>query len=325
MADTVTIPKVGPVNKKVLIATGIAAGGFVVWRYISARRAASAAPDATDAGISTGAAELPSVAGAVNSDGTISGTPAGSSGTTNPSGSPTTDAEWTDLVMTKLPLDKWTQTDIITALGNWLSGRSLSQLQQDIVRAAKAAAGNPPSGDHPIISGGDVPITVAPSGVTAANITASGADVKFTGVSGAAGYVVQVSGGISEKVQVDTSPAHLALPPGTKVTVTVAAVTGSGGTGPASAAITITTPAGTLPRPAAPHATVSGSKVTLSVPAVPGATLYEWVVNGADHAHTSTPSYVYQGKPKTTYRFSVYVTAGQAHSLTSTQTTVTTK
>lgn len=79
---------------------------------------------------------------------------------------------------------------------------------------------------------------------------------------------------------------------------------------PASYTLTTagSTPGGggaTAPTPTTPYATVSGVRVSLSTGSLPGATSYEWAVNGADHAHTSGPTYVYEGKPHTTYRFSV--------------------
>jgi len=77
--------------------------------------------------------------------------------------------------------------------------------------------------------------------------------------------------------------------------------------------------------PAAPTASaVTSSSVTLSIPALPGATSYEWRVNGADHAHTSTPSYRYPAKAGTTYRFSVRAVVNGHDTANSAETSVTT-
>lgn len=81
---------------------------------------------------------------------------------------------------------------------------------------------------------------------------------------------------------------------------------------------------GTLPTPAAPQATTTRTSVHLSTGAIPGATLYEWQVNGADHAHTSGPSYTYPAHPGTHYNFSVSARVGTQYTPKSGNTAVTT-
>lgn len=67
-----------------------------------------------------------------------------------------------------------------------------------------------------------------------------------------------------------------------------------------------TTPPAAFPRPPAPKASgLSRTGVTVSIPAMAGATLYEWSINGANHEHTTTPSYHYVMKPATTVNISV--------------------
>jgi len=78
--------------------------------------------------------------------------------------------------------------------------------------------------------------------------------------------------------------------------------------------------------PATPVATsVTRSSVSLTTAALSGATSYEWAVNGADHAHTTSPSYRYAAKPATTYRFSVRAIIGGHDTRQSGTLTVTTK
>jgi hypothetical protein len=89
---------------------------------------------------------------------------------------------------------------------------------------------------------------------------------------------------------------------------------------------TPTTPAGQpFPRPPAPKASgLSRTGVTVSIPAMTGATLYEWSINGANHQHTTSPSYHYGMKPGTTANISVAAHYGANIGPESPQTKVTT-
>jgi hypothetical protein len=79
-------------------------------------------------------------------------------------------------------------------------------------------------------------------------------------------------------------------------------------------------------RPDAPHATAVGAtSVSLSTAPVPGATLYEWSVDGANHSHTSSPQVTISGlHSRTAYRFSVEAQTATARGDNSTETLVTT-
>jgi len=67
-----------------------------------------------------------------------------------------------------------------------------------------------------------------------------------------------------------------------------------------------TTPPAAFPRPPAPKVSgLSRTGATVSIPAQPGATLYEWSVNGANHDHTTGPSYHYPMRPASTANLSV--------------------
>jgi len=85
------------------------------------------------------------------------------------------------------------------------------------------------------------------------------------------------------------------------------------------------TPVGPFPRPPAPKASgLSKTGVTVSIPAQSGATLYEWSINGANHAHTTAPTYFYGMKPGTTVNISVAAHYGTNIGPESPQTKVTT-
>jgi hypothetical protein len=81
-------------------------------------------------------------------------------------------------------------------------------------------------------------------------------------------------------------------------------------------------PVPTPPAPTVSNLTRTG--VTLSIPAIAGATLYEWVKNGGDHAHTSTPSYTDKSvAPGARYVYAVYAKLASGATPTSPQTVVT--
>lgn len=83
--------------------------------------------------------------------------------------------------------------------------------------------------------------------------------------------------------------------------------------------------AGTPGTPATPTVTfVSRARVTLATSTVPGATLYEWVKNGGDHAHTTTPTFTdMYVQPGQRYTYAVYAKTGTAKGPTSGTTVVT--
>lgn len=129
-------------NKKVLIYGGAAAGGFVLYRYWKSRQ--------TPATASVSAPMDSSVAqGGGGSPGTYSGIGAGTS--------ILTDADWTNEVVSLLTAQGWDGQAVLTALGKYLNGQSLTDSEVAIVQAALAVAGTPPSGSHNIIRTGPTP------------------------------------------------------------------------------------------------------------------------------------------------------------------------
>jgi hypothetical protein len=309
--DEISIPKVGPVNKKVMIGVVVAAGGFVAWRYYIARQTPADTTDTTgtDPGFEDPGA-LPSVSGAVSSDNSYgSGTTDTTTGTNTYGFTGTTNSEWTQYASTQLSQsDTWSYTSILTALGSYLAGKPLSTTDQQIVQAAIAVAGYPPVGTHVVVSGGDTAITVAPTNVKVTSTTSTTAVISFTPVAGADNYRAYrsgVSGNVAASVG---SPITVSgLTPNTSYTFYVAAVSNSGTLGPRSAAATGKTQAVTLATPATP--TISAISTTSShaaVAKVANATGYNWYINGVAHGHSDGPSYTFQGlKAKTTYKASV--------------------
>jgi hypothetical protein len=253
MADELDVPKVGPVNKKVVIGVGAAAAAFIGWRYWQARQSAAAdttATDTTDPGFAD-PGSLPSVAGAVSGDNSY-----GSGGTTPPSTddfgfSGTTNAQWSQYVLVQLQQsDVWSYTDIAAAIGAFLANKPLTNAQVQIVQAAVAVAGYPPEGPHTIIAAGTgTAITVAPTGLTGKALSSTSVSLAWNGVAGAASYEVYKSGTASVNVTANAATVT-GLTANTSYSFAVAARTTTGSEGPKSSTITVkTSAAATTPPP----------------------------------------------------------------------------
>lgn len=241
----VDVPKVGPVNKKMIMAVGGVAAAYVLYRYYQARKNAAAAP--ADPGMAD-PGTIPAVAG---TGGPASGIPA-------PAEAPSTDqfgfhgttnSQWTQYATTQLVAsDQWSYTDIVTALGQFLAGKPLSAIQVQIVQAAIALAGQPPEGSHPVISGGNVPIMVAPTGLAGSAVSDTAISLTWGSVAGASGYQV-TRGGAPVLTVAGTSAQDTGLAASTTYTYTVAALASGGSVGPQSASVGVTTKAHAAPTP----------------------------------------------------------------------------
>jgi hypothetical protein len=323
MAEDVKVPKLGKMNKKVVIPIVVAAGGYLAYRWWQARNAVPTDP-AADGGFEDPGV-LPSVAGS-------GGIPAGGGSNTQTSNSSdvTTNAQWSQLALDQLDVgDKWSRNDIAVALGNLLTGQPLTDAQQEIVRAAYAVAGHPPVGDPPIIGGGNTNLTVAPTGVTAGGLSQTGASISFANVAGAATYNVYASGSTAPIGTGAGAPIALAgLQPGTSYTVTVAGVSKAGTPGPKSSPVTFKTPAAVMGTPSKPAvSSIVGQRVTLTTSKVPYATGYRWYIGSDLRNETDGPAATLTNlKPKTKYTVTVQADSatGPAGKM-STGTTFTTK
>jgi hypothetical protein len=331
MAD-VNVPKVGKVSKKVLIPIAVAAGGFVAYKYWVARKNVGSGEDvAVDPGMED-PGTIPGVSGAVsptNSYGSGSGS---SGGDTGGGFRGLTNSEWTDYVTTRLQQSEtWSYTDIAVALGNFIDNRPLSDSQQAIARAAIGIAGYPPVGSHTIISGGNTPITVAPTGLSG-SATPTTISVAFTPVAGAVtynGYRTNSTGATNNaQATSNSSPVQFTgLAPGTAYSIQIAAVSASGAVGPKSAPITVKTPGVKMGTPAKPSVSgVTASKALLQTAPVPYATTYRWFVSGRLVATTPNPTWTATGmKGKTRYTAAVSAQSSGGTSPTSAATPFTTK
>lgn len=285
----VDVPGIGGVDKRVLIGVGGVAAVFIGWRYYKARSATAYDPNAApvDPGMEDPGV-LPSVAGAVSPNNGY-GLADSSSAATNTSDAygfhGTTDSQWTQYATAQLTSsDQWSYTAIVTALGKYIGGKPLSSTEQQIVGAAIALAGHPP--EHPnqaLIPGGDVPLTVAPTGVKVTAVTTTTAKLSWNAVAGAEGYRIYRSG-VSQVVGVanGTSGEVGGLTPNTSYSFQVAAFTQGGQIGPKSSSATGKTTAVKLAAPGGVHvSSIAATQATVSWTKVAGATSYRVYVNGS--------------------------------------------
>lgn len=315
MTEDVEVPKVGKVDKKVVAAIVVSAAGFVGYRYWQASRVPAEGGTADDTS-------------AVNPEFDESGAPGTVLGAVSPDNSygipdsydeskpstddfgfkGTTNDAWTQYAANQLSQsDRWSYTDVVEALGNYLAQRPTTTTQQNIVNAAIAVAGQPPQGSHTLVSGGNVPLTVAPS-ITKIVTTGDTATVSFSAVAGADSYYAYREGVSTNVAAGKTSPIRVAgLAPNTSYKFTVKGVTAAGKTGPASASRSAKTKAVTLATPGTPTVGKIGTTTAaFTVTAVSGATGYNWYVNGRIVGHTDAPRFSATGlRSKTAYKVTV--------------------
>jgi len=285
LSGDIEIPKVGSVPKAVVIPIGAAAVAYVGYRYWTASRTSSYDPEATD---TTGTYEdtgtIPGVAGAysdTNAYGLATGTEPTSTSDYGFTG--TTNSQWSQYVTDHLVASEtWSYTSIVTALGAFLGNKALSSTEQQIVQSGIALAGNPPEGTHAIIPGGDVAITVAPTGLKATQVTTKSVYLSWSPVPGATGYRVYREG-VAQNVHAsaDTTGYVGGLEPGTKYTFTVAAVGAGSAVGPKSSGLTVSTNRAVLKAPTGIKITsVTSNSVTFSWTGSADADYYRIYLNG---------------------------------------------
>ena len=298
ISGKVDVPALGPVNKKVVIGIGGAAAVYIGYMYYRSRGATDSADVPVDPGMED-PGTIPSVSGAIKDDNSY-----GSGGGTTPPASDdygfsgTTNSQWTQYTSTQLAQsDRWSYTDIVDALGNYLAGKPLSTTQQAIAQAAIAIAGYPPVGSHVIVPGGNTAILVAPTGLKVSATTANSVTLTFNPVAGAGLYRAYRSGASSNVGAADNPQIMVSgLQPNTSYSFQVAADTTSGAPGPKSSPVTGKTKAVTLAKPTGLKATaVTKSTVTVTCSKVTGAQYYRWYVDNHARGASDGPTYTIGG------------------------------
>lgn len=282
----VDVPGLGGVDKRVLVGVGAVAVGFVGWKWWQARSGATYAEEApVDPGMED-AGLLPGVAGAVR-PGNDYGLPGGAEPNTDTYGfTGKTNSQWTQYAANQLvKSDRWSYTDIVEALGQFLADKPLGADQVAIVQAAVAVAGYPPVGSHVIIPGGNTAILVAPTGLTGTADSDTAVSLRWAEVAGASGY--KVYRGTAEAATASTAAATVAgLTGSTAYGFQVAAVAGGGQVGPKSSTVTVTTKAKTTtPSTPTPSTPTPSSPSSPSSPKYP--TKWKSVVNGPNSNYSA--------------------------------------
>src|SRR3954468_4558074 len=309
LAGKVDVPAIGPINKKVIAVVAVGATGYIGYMFIKSRSSSAATADATvDPGMED-PGTIPAVAGAVSSDNSYGSGSTPTTSTDDYGFTGTTNSQWTQYTTTQLSQsDRWSYTDIVDALGNYLSGKPLSATQRAIAQAAIAIAGYPPVGSHVIVPGGNTAITVAPTGLKVVSTTSSTVTLSYNAVAGAGYYRVYRSGASTNVGGTDgTTVTVSGLQPNTSYSFSVAADTTSGAPGPKSAAVTGKTKAVSLAKPTGLKATaVTKNSVTLTCSKVAGAQYYHWYLGGTPRGASDGPTYTISGlSPKKKYTFYV--------------------
>lgn len=168
MAETMKVPGIGPVNQKYVIAGGAVVAGIVgyAWWKRGTENAAAAEPTAVDPDLIPETERTPVV-----------GDSTGNFPQTDPD-KINTNADWTQRATEYFAtFGNYEPGFVSEALGKYLSGRGLTDKEQNVVMAAIGAFGYPPVGDHPIKpalpSGGTGAGTAPVVTIPAAQLTAS--------------------------------------------------------------------------------------------------------------------------------------------------------
>lgn len=239
-ADT-KVPGIGKIPKKWLWVGLGSAAVFVGWRYWQARGAGSTTPAVTaDLGAPLEAS------GVVGSGGGPGNTQYAGTVTDNTSpGTIRTNAEWTAAAVDKLTnTGGWAASAVYASLGDFLGRRPLTDGEQQIVRAAIAAVGQPPEGGpYEVISAPGAVTLAQVTGVHTTAVTRTSVDVAWTAVPGVQFYYVYVSGRGGDPIGSRDNKASVGgLKPATRYSISVAAAaTGTGKIGPRSANLSVTT------------------------------------------------------------------------------------
>jgi LysM domain. len=142
MADTVKIPRIGNVNKQHLFVVMGVVGSFVGYRYWKARTTVPTVIDPANAtvGLNTGGFTNPAPQSPTNDSGHISSV----------TDEPTTNAEWSQRVISDLVTVGFDAQFVANTIGKYLDHQSLTVSEAAAIRVAWAMDGEPPEGNIPI-------------------------------------------------------------------------------------------------------------------------------------------------------------------------------
>lgn len=293
-------------QKKIVVAVAVAAGGYVAYRWY--QNSANSSGDATTVTSSTDAdtAGTGVIGSNVGGDENV--------GNSNNSGTDQIDTnnEWFSEAVDRLANGGWDTATVQSALGDFLTGQSLTEDEATIVRTAVGAMGGyPPNGPTTIkvVPGTtDASQLKAPTGLKVTGTTDSTVSLSWASVDGAKEYRIYRTGSYANVGSTGgTSFTAGGLAPGTKYTFYVAAGLGSDKMGPRSSGVTVTTASRKLTAPTGLKASaLSTSAVKLTWnPVYPG----EYMIRRSGSSATQEsvdPATTWSGLKKgTRYQFQV--------------------
>lgn len=280
---SVDLPAVGKVKKRYVIVPAAVVVAYVGYRWYQARQdsAADAGP-ADSSGIYT--TDDQSEMGQSTAGGTYN--PTGNTGSTVTDGTNPnaidTNAEWTARAAELLGNAGYDGTAVYAALGDFLARRALDKGEATIVRAALAAAGQPPvGGPYPVLeeAGAGTGTLPAPTNVRAYGIhSATEIGMQWDAVPGAVHYRIYRTGN-SEPIgdSYDTKWQGRQLQPNTAYTFYVRAVGSTGKVGGQSSVFSAKTSPVKLGKPTGLKASaITRTSFRVTCSKVSGATYYRW-------------------------------------------------
>lgn len=294
-----------PKQKKVLVVVGVGAAAFVAWKWFQAGTSEETTTPVTS-GVdadSAGTGIIGSNVGGSENVGNSSNTGVDDIDTNN---------EWFAEAVERLSNGGWNAQAVQSALGDFLTGQSLSADEASIVRAAVGAMGGyPPAGpmsikETPGVS--DSSKLPAPTGLKTTAVGSTTVDLSWTAVPEAKQYRVYRSGAAQNvAASADTKAQVAGLEPGKSYTFYVAAGLTGEKMGPRSQGLNVKTASKKLSAPTGLKVTSIGkTSAKLSwTPTYPG----EYLVRRSGSSQTwesvDAATTLSGLKPKTRYSYQV--------------------
>lgn len=306
------VPVAGRMKKVyIYIPAGLAAA-YVAWRWYQASQEGAEAPagadgtytseDLSDYGLSTtgGSTSVTGNTGSTSTDGTTEG-------------AIDTNAEWTARAVELLGNAGYDGSAVYGALGEFLARRALDKTEAGIVRAALAAAGQPPqNGPYSVIEEaatgtGTLP---APTNLRAWDVTNSTQiGMQWDSVTGAVHYRIYRTDLGTEPIgdSFDTKFWAKGLTPNKQYSFYVRAIGSTGKEGGKSSVYTAKTKTIVLAKPTGlKSSSITRSTFRVSCNKVTGAQYYRWYMQGRPAGASDQPYRDFTGlRPNTTYTITV--------------------
>jgi hypothetical protein len=312
LQGTVDVPVAGRMKKVyIYIPAGLAAA-YVAWRWYQASQDGAEAPAGSDGTYST---EDLSDYGLSTTGGSTSVT--GNTGNTSTDGTTEgaidTNAEWTARAVELLGNAGYDGAAVYGALGEFLARRALDKTEASIVRAALAAAGQPPqNGPYSVLeeAATGTGTLAAPTNLRKWDVTnATQIGMQWDSVAGAMHYRIYRTDLGTEPVgdSFDTKFWAKGLQPNKSYSFYVRAISTTGKEGGKSSVFTAKTSAVKLAKPTLVKASsITRSTFRVSCAKVTGAQYYRWYLSGKAAGASDQPYRDFTGlRPNTTYSVTV--------------------